>query len=207
VLTPSAFLLATRSLDKVREIRDILAPRRTAVLTLDELGIAASDAEHAIEAFDSFLANAHAKAAYFQRLTGQPTLADDSGISVDALHGAPGVHSKRFAPGDRLAGSELDRANNEHLLHLLRNSVAERTAHYTCAAVLHLPDGRRFAAIGTVSGTILHHARGENGFGYDPLFLAADSGRSFGEMSDADKQRYSHRARAFRALASLMPAP
>jgi XTP/dITP diphosphohydrolase len=216
--------------DKAREIREILrgpgsiveglaisasaaiAQRcQVRIVTLDEAGVAYDPAEDDIEAYDSFLANARAKASHFLRLTGMPTIADDSGLCVDALGGAPGVHSRRFASAHALAGLEQDRANNERLLHELRGAPPERrTAHYTCAAVLHTPDGRRFSALGTCSGLILDEARGRGGFGYDPLFLVPDIGRSFGEMSLAEKQQHSHRARAFRALtyaASVLDHP
>ena len=199
--TPDAasVLLATRSADKAREIREISQVR---FITLDEAGVKPDPAEDRIEIFETFLDNAHAKAAYFLRLTGLPTIADDSGIRVDALDGAPGVHSRRFASGHALSGLEQDRANNERLLHRLRKTpIGHRAAHYTCAAVLHTPNGRRFSALGTCSGLILHEARGDGGFGYDPLFLLPDTGLTFGEMSRAEKQRRSHRSRAFRALA------
>lgn len=199
-------LLATRSRDKAREIREILAPlTRAVIVTLDDVGVPASDSEDELEVHDTFLANAHAKAEYFLRRTQLPTLADDSGINVDALGGRPGVRSKRFADAAGLSGVALDRANNERLLRELRDTPPpQRTAHYTCAAVLHLPDGHRYAAIGTCSGFILPEHRGTHGFGYDPLFLDPASGLSFGETEPAEKHRKSHRARAFRALASCL---
>jgi XTP/dITP diphosphohydrolase len=202
----SALLLATRSRDKAREIREILAPlTRASIVTLDDVGIPASELEDELEVHDTFLANAHAKAAYFLRHAQLPTLADDSGINVDALGGRPGVRSKRFADAPGLRGVALDRANNERLLHELRDTPRpQRSAHYTCAAVLHLPGGNRFAAIGTCSGFILAEPRGTHGFGYDPLFLDPATGLSFGETEPAEKLRKSHRARAFRALASCL---
>lgn len=203
-MSDDRFLLATRSADKVREIREILArSARRPIVSLAELGIEPSADEEHIERFDTFLANAHAKAEYFLRLTGLPVIADDSGISVDALHGAPGVRSRRFADDAPLPGVEQDRANNQKLLVLLHDVPdAHRAAHYTCAAVLHRTDGRRVAAVGTCSGFILHEPRGDGGFGYDPLFLDPASGLSFGEMSPAQKHRLSHRGRAFAALAA-----
>jgi XTP/dITP diphosphohydrolase len=201
-------ILATRSRDKADEIAVILPPHVSAALvTLEQAGIAQDEAEDAIEADDTFLANAHAKAHYFMRITGCPTIADDSGICVDVLDGAPGVRSRRFAWEPGLSGTALDRANNERLLHVLGDTPAsQRTAHYTCAAALHGPDGRRFSAVGTCAGTILHEPKGTAGFGYDPLFLLPDLGLSFGEILPAQKHRRSHRARAFRALAGALPA-
>lgn len=201
----ASIILATRSVDKAREICDILTLElHIDIITLADAGVPYDFAEDHIEAYDSFLANAHAKASWFLRLTGMPTVADDSGICVDELGGAPGVHSRRFASGHDRAGLEQDRANNERLLYELREAPPERrTAHYTCAAVLHTPDGRRFSALGTCAGLILPQPRGDEGFGYDPLFLVPGIGRSFGEMSRSEKQQHSHRARAFRALAGI----
>jgi XTP/dITP diphosphohydrolase len=202
-------LLATRSDDKLREIRLILAPfSRATLLSLNDVGIPEAPAEADIETHDTFLANAHAKADYFRRLSGLATIADDSGIVVDALDGRPGVLSRRFAASasaaaENLTGYELDRANNETLLLALRDvAPADRTAHYTCAAVLHRSDGQRTAALGTCHGVILTAPRGSLGFGYDPLFLDPDSGLSFGETDPAIKNATSHRSRAFRALAA-----
>lgn len=202
-------VIATRSADKLREIRQILAPApRLNLLSLDDAGIPASHDEDDIEVFDTFLDNARAKALHFSRIASLPTIADDSGISVHALDGRPGVHSRRFAPAAlSLHGLALDRANNQRLLHELRDVPRDqRTAHYTCAAVLLLPDGRSTAAIGTCSGFILEKPRGCLGFGYDPLFLDPESGLSFGETEPAIKNARSHRARAFRALAAHLQA-
>jgi XTP/dITP diphosphohydrolase len=199
-------LLASRSDDKVREIRQILAPVfRGSIITLREADVPVSDEEEFIEGFDSFLANAHAKAEFFRRVTGLPTLADDSGLSVHALNGAPGVRSKRFS-GSSATGVDLDGDNNQRLLAELAGVPPDqRGAHYLCAAVLHLADGRRFSAIGTCHGRILETPRGTAGFGYDPLFLDPATGRSFGETDPAVKNAGSHRARAFRALAANLP--
>ena len=199
-------MLATRSGDKAREIRHILgAELHVALITLDDVGIAETPAEESIEVFETFIGNAHAKAAYFLKLSGLPTIADDSGISVAALDGAPGVRSRRFAQQPGLSGRALDHANNERLLHELRSTPPrERAAHYSCAAVMHLPDGRRFTAVGVTRGVILDTPRGTGGFGYDPLFLIPETGLTFGELTLEEKQRRSHRARAFRALASTL---
>ena len=208
MMADAQLILASRSRDKAREIAAILpASLASALITLDEAGIEEDEAEQAIEVHDTFLANAHAKAAYFMRLTGRSTIADDSGICVHALAGAPGVRSRRFAWQPGLSGTELDRANNERLLHELRDTPDEqRTAHYTCAAVLHLTSGGRFSAIGTCEGTILHGPRGHGGFGYDPLFSIPHLGLTFGEIPPEQKHSLSHRARAFRALAGSVPA-
>jgi XTP/dITP diphosphohydrolase len=208
-LQPSELLLATRSSDKAREIGQILAPVFHGRLrTLADAGIEPTPAEEDIEVFDSFVANAHAKAAYFLSLTGLPTLADDSGLCVHALGGAPGVRSRRFAAAPGLDGLQLDAANNQRLLQALQGvEASRRSAHYACAAVLHLPHpgALRYVALGTCSGRILESPRGSAGFGYDPLFFDPVSNGAFAEMEPAEKNRRSHRARAFRALAAMLP--
>jgi XTP/dITP diphosphohydrolase len=203
-LPADTLLLASRSADKVREIRAILGTAfRGRILDLNDAAIPETPEEDGIEVFDTFLGNAHAKAAWFARLSDMPVLADDSGLSVDALAGAPGVRSRRFAARPDLQGRELDAANNERLLLELRDVPPPgRGAHYTCAAVLHLRDGRRCSAIGTRSGFILGEPRGTGGFGYDPLFLDPHTGLSFGETDPDVKNRRSHRAAAFRGLAA-----
>jgi XTP/dITP diphosphohydrolase len=199
-------LLATRSADKLREIRAILAGSAALrLVSLADLGIGESAEEEAIEAFDTFRENAQAKAAHFARLTGATTLADDSGLMVDALDGAPGVRSKRFS-GAAAAGIELDRANNAELLRRLAGVPPERrAARYVCAAALATPDGVNFTGMGTCSGLILEAPAGSGGFGYDPLFYLPELGATFAEVDAAEKHRRSHRARAFRALVAMLP--
>lgn len=199
----SEILVATRSQDKLDEIRAIIG-RRLKLLTLDDIGIPTAAAEEEIEVFPSYIENALAKARYFAERAKTPTLADDSGLFVKALRG-PGVRTKRFAidngyVGVDAAGKELDRANNRLLLEKMRN-VSDRAAHYVCAAVY--VSGNRFAnAIGTCSGEIALEEKGAGGFGYDPLFFIADLGVTFAQLSPAQKNERSHRARAFRAIAS-----
>jgi XTP/dITP diphosphohydrolase len=200
-------LVATRSLDKLLEIRALL--RNVPGLELVDpaaVGIERSDEEESIEIHDTFHENALAKARYFHERSGLPTVADDSGLEVDALEGRPGVHSKRFAPGgEALAGEALDRANNEHLLDLLADrALAERTARYVCvAALMGEPDGPRLFR-GEVEGLILGMPRGRGGFGYDPLFFHRGLGRTFAEVEREEKSRLSHRGVAFRALAAFL---
>jgi len=125
-------VLATRSTHKIKEIRTILdVVPNLRVLDLTEASVPYDDAEEDLEPFDTFEENAASKAAYFQRITGLPTVADDSGIEIELLGGAPGVRSKRFAPDQSLSGLALDEANNEHLLASLGDApLAERTARY-----------------------------------------------------------------------------
>ncbi len=194
-------LAATRSADKLREIRQILAPYAgLEVIDLGEAGIPESPDEHAVEAFDSFEENALAKARYFAARSPLPVLADDSGLCVDALGGAPGVRSKRFSGRTDLRGAELDRANNSLLLQRLAGTGdAERTGRYVCAAALVLPGGREHVSIGTCEGVVLTEPRGGGGFGYDPLFFVPAVAATFAELSPADKDRLSHRGMAVRA--------
>lgn len=196
-------LLATRSADKAREIRVILQDVLTRKLvTLQDIGLPAEADEDAVEVHETFLTNALAKARFFRDRTGLDVLADDSGIAVDALHGAPGVRSRRFS-GTHLTGGALDQANNAFLLRRLQGiDGSARSAHYVCAAVL-LGDRAPTASIGCVNGSIAPAPAGDNGFGYDPLFLLPEIGVTFAQLSLHEKNRHSHRARAFRALAAI----
>jgi XTP/dITP diphosphohydrolase len=197
------FLLATRSPDKLREIREILAPAGVELVSLADAGIAATPEEDAIEAFETFRENALAKARYFAALADLPTLADDSGLEVDALGRAPGVYTKRFSGRTDLAGKALDQANNDLLLARLEGVPMERrAARYVCAAAVAFPRGRGLVAVGTSPGFIARHpSSGSAGFGYDPLFFVPDLDATFADVPAEEKHRRSHRARAFRALA------
>jgi len=206
-MTPT-FVLATHSGNKVREIREILGgPAARAVVSLAELGVEPDPAEDAVEAFETFRENAIAKARFFVRRTGRPTIAEDSGIVVPVLGGEPGARSKRFAAASGLEGIELDQANNRLLLERLRDVPPEaRAAYYVCAAAVVHPDApdRARVFIGTCSGRIAEAPRGTGGFGYDPLFEVPGLDATFAELPAAEKHRRSHRARAFRALAASL---
>jgi XTP/dITP diphosphohydrolase len=195
-------VVATRNPGKVREIHEMLADLGGyEVVGLAELGIPESPEEDAVEAFDTFEENALAKARYFAAATGALCLADDSGICVDALGGAPGVRSRRFAAADEARGERQDEANNRHLLALLAEVPDERrTARYVCAAALAWPDGRELVRTGSCDGVLLRAARGSGGFGYDPLFHLPDEGMTFGELPAERKNALSHRGRAVRAV-------
>ncbi len=194
-------LVATRSPGKQREIRRLLAPAGIPILFPDDAGIPPDPAEERLELGETFEANARAKAEYFARRTGLPTVADDSGLEVFALGGLPGVRSKRWAASGA-AGAELDRANNAELLRrLLGAPASRRRARYRCV-LAYFPSPGAVPEIfdGECAGTILEEPQGEHGFGYDPLFRSDDLGRSFGEAGETDKDAVSHRGRAFRAL-------
>ena len=187
-------LVATRNSGKVSEFRTLLAPLRMHVLDLADAGIAAEPAEDLIEDGETFEANALAKARYFwARGDRRPVLADDSGLCVAALGGAPGVRSRRYAGVD---GSEstVSRANSARLLAAL-SGVSDRRAEFVCA-LAYVGAGEEVVEVGRTAGHILRSPRGTNGFGYDPLFWSDDLQCSFGEASEAEKARVSHRARA-----------
>ena len=197
-------LVATRNPGKVRELRDILARYPALdIVGLEELGVPESPDEDAVEAFETFEENALAKARYYAALTGELTLADDSGICVDALGGAPGLYSARYA------GQHGDaQANIDKLLAALKDVPdAQRGAHFYAVIVLlrHAGDPRPVIAEGIWHGRILHQRQGERGFGYQPVFYDTEYDVSAGEIDDALKNRVSHRARALAALRERLP--
>ena len=200
-------LAATRSAHKLREIRELLADvPGLELLGLHEAGVPYDPHEETLEPWPTFEENALSKARWFHARSGLPTVADDSGLEVEALAGAPGVRSKRFAAVlDEVEGEARDRANNRHLLSLLGAVPgAGRRARYVCA--LALVEGKREPLLlrGEAEGVILETPRGEGGFGYDPLFLDPELGRSFAELTRQEKNARSHRGRAFRALAERL---
>jgi XTP/dITP diphosphohydrolase len=195
-------LLATRNAGKVREIRAMLAAHPALdVVSLDEAGMDERPEDEAVETFDTFEENALAKARHYAARSGLPALADDSGIAVDALGGAPGVRSRRFAPDQTVRGGAQDEANNRHLLRLLEGEPPERrTARYVCAAAIAWPEGRELVRTGTCDGVILSAPRGTGGFGYDPLFFVPADGSTMAELPPERKNAISHRGRAVRAV-------
>lgn len=205
----NTLLVATRSDDKAREIAEILAAEHAGVdvRSLKDARVPVSMKEDTIEEFDSFQANARAKAEYFARITGLPTVADDSGLEVLSLMGRPGVKSRRFAPNAaRLTGKELDAANNAELLLQLSGAEARRRrASYTCVAVLlRRPTAAYEAYTGRCWGRILEEPRGTGGFGYDPLFLDEELNKTFAELAPDEKHARSHRGEAFRQVAGAL---
>lgn len=199
-------LLATRSAHKVQEIRTILSgiPRLT-VLDLDDIGLEWRDEEEALEPFDTFEENARSKAEYFHARTGLPTVADDSGLEVDALQGAPGVRSKRFAPVEGLTGHKLDQANNNYLVERLGAlELEKRTGQYVCVAALLGFASQMIVTRGEARGLILTEPHGDGGFGYDPYFFEPDLDMTFAELHPDQKNELSHRGKAFRALAIIL---
>jgi XTP/dITP diphosphohydrolase len=190
-------VLASGNPGKIREIGALLAPLAIEVVPQSDLGI--SEAQ---EPYETFLENALAKARHASRAAGLPALADDSGLSVDALGGAPGVHSAYYAgrEGDREA---RDARNNAKLLQNLRN---DRRAHYTCVIVLvkRPEDSKPLVAEGMWHGEIALAPRGTNGFGYDPLFVIKELKKTAAELDPAEKNLISHRGIALAKLLELL---
>jgi XTP/dITP diphosphohydrolase len=201
-------LVATRSAHKIAEIRDILANVPDLdVMDLGQAGVAKSPAEEHLEPHETFEANALSKARYYHALTGLPTVADDSGLEVDALGGAPGVRSRRFAPVQGLEGLERDLANNRHLVAKLAGVAPEdRGARYVCVAALVEPGRPEQLFRGEAPGRIVDVPRGTGGFGYDAHVLDLESGATFAELSSEAKNARSHRGRAFQALGAALRA-
>lgn len=185
------FILATNNMKKLEEMQRILSPLGIEVKTATMLGIELPEVE---EDGDTFEANAEIKAASACKITGLPAIADDSGLCVDYLDGAPGIFSARFA-GEH--GN--DEKNNDLLLQKLEGVKQEdRTAHYVCAICCIFPDGRKIVVRGECEGLIGFERDGNAGFGYDPLFIV--DGKSFGRYTGEDKDKISHRGKALRAL-------
>ena len=190
-------VLASGNPGKLREIGELLQPLAIQVVSQAQLGIEEADEPH-----DTFLENALAKARHASRAAGLPALADDSGLSVPALGGDPGVHSAYYA-GREGGREERDRRNNEKLL---RNLKDDRRAYYTCVMVLvqNAEDRNPLVAEGTWHGEIARSARGANGFGYDPLFYVPALKKTAAELDPAHKNRISHRGLALQKLLSLL---
>jgi XTP/dITP diphosphohydrolase len=169
----------------------MLAPLGIEVLTQAQLGISEAEEPHC-----TFVENALAKARHVSRLSGLPALADDSGICVDALGGAPGVLSARYA-----GEPKSDRRNNDKLLQTLQG-VTDRRAHYFCVLVLvrHAEDPQPLIAEGEWHGKIAHEERGDGGFGYDPMFWLPELGKMSSELTHDEKAQISHRAKALKVL-------
>lgn len=200
-------LVATRSGHKLREIREILSDvPGLRILDLDEAGIPESDQEDALEEAETFSENALAKARYFAERSGLVTIADDSGLEVDALEGRPGVRSRRFAPAPAdMDRDARDRLNVEYLLQCLDGvPQEERTARFVTEVALVQPKGPGQTFRGQVEGIIIQEPRGDGGFGYDPVFLYPPLGGTFAEIPAGEKARVGHRGVAMRRLAAFL---
>ena len=192
-------VIATHNPGKLREIAALLAP-----LGIECVGAEEIDLPEPEETGNSFVDNAELKARQAADLSGLPALADDSGLAVDALHGKPGIFSARWAEdeaGSRDFGRAMERVWREVEA---AGPDAGHDAHFACALSLAWPDGAIESFAGRVDGTLVWPPRGEHGFGYDPMFVAAGSDRTFGEIDPDEKHRISHRADAFRKLVAAL---
>lgn len=188
-------LFATTNKGKLGELRSLVVGLPFEIVSLNEV-----EAVEVDEDCDTFEGNAAKKARVYLERTGLPSLADDSGLCVDALGGAPGVRSARYAEATGESKAR-DRANNVKLLKELAGvPMEQRGAEFRCALCLAMPSAAPFVVEGKCRGRIAFAARGEHGFGYDPLFDFPELGKTFAELTGEEKNRLSHRARAFQAL-------
>lgn len=196
---------ATRNKHKIEEIGEITGRFGMRIISRDEAGVPPVEIP---ETGTTFEENSYIKAYEIMKLCGQITVADDSGLVVDCLEGAPGVYSARFAgfnglwPGEGTEGGDTeDGDNNAKLIRLIRGiPYEERTARFVSVITMVYPDGRSIVAKGTVEGHLVLEARGEGGFGYDPLFVPEGYDKTFGELGPEVKNSISHRARALQVL-------
>jgi XTP/dITP diphosphohydrolase len=192
-LAPGRLVLATHNPGKVVELAELLNPHGLEVVSAGELGLPEPD-----ETEDSFIGNARLKALAAATASGLPAIADDSGLCVDGLGGAPGIYSARWAGPGKDFSIAMARVNDEL-------GQRARGAHFICALCVAWPDGHTEVVEGRVDGTLVWPPRGGNGFGYDPMFLMDGKRQTYGEMPRAEKEADNHRARAFRLLEALLP--
>ncbi len=189
-------ILATRNKGKIKEFMTLLAPFPIQPISAYDL----TEPIEVVEDAHTFVGNAEKKALAYLKHTGLPALADDSGLAVDFLDGKPGVHSARFA-GDNATDAE----NNIKLINLLDGVPAEkRTAQFTSAIALALPDGQLHTVEGKCHGIITREQTGDRGFGYDPLFFVPEINKTYAQMDDEQKNRISHRAIAIQKLRRIL---
>ena len=186
-------IIASNNAHKIYEIKKILSGKFDEIISLREAGIN----HETVEDGRTFIENALKKAREIAEISGECALADDSGITAHALGDEPGIYSARYASVD--GENADDRANNALLLKNLADK-ADKTAHYTAAVALVYPDGRAVTAEGYMYGEIIEDARGDRGFGYDPIFVPTGESRTVAEMTDEEKNAISHRANALNLL-------
>jgi XTP/dITP diphosphohydrolase len=192
-LAAGRLVLATHNPGKVVELAELLGPHGLDVVSAGSLGLPEPE-----ETEDSFAGNARLKALAAATASGLPALADDSGLCVDGLGGAPGIYSARWAGAGKDFGAAMARVHAEL-------GDRPRTAHFICALCVAWPDGEHAGVEGRADGTLVWPPRGTNGFGYDAMFLMDGETQTYGEMTRARKEADNHRARAFRQLAALLP--
>ncbi|HOE34616.1 MAG: RdgB/HAM1 family non-canonical purine NTP pyrophosphatase [Chloroflexi bacterium] len=184
-------LLATTNAGKIKEISEILADVPLRLLTPADFGLDLVVSENS----GSYFGNARLKASQYAAAAGIPALADDSGLEVEALGGDPGVHSRRFSP----TPSATDRDRCQYLLEKLKNIPRPWKARFVCAVVVRSPSEELLNGWGECPGEIIPDFRGDNGFGYDPIFLVGGVNKTMAELTDIEKNALSHRARALQA--------
>ena len=188
-------IIASNNKHKIQEIRQILSGKFDEILSLTDAGVC----HETVEDGDTFQANALKKAREIAKITGCATLADDSGLCVNALDGAPGIISARYAGGG--VNHSTDAENNALLLKNL-SEKEDRSAHFICVVALVYPDGIEVSSEGFMYGTIIDNPKGNGGFGYDPIFIPVGENRTVSEMESEEKNLISHRGNALRGLLS-----
>ncbi len=189
-------VLATRNKGKIRECKEVLEPLGYAVYAVSDMIMC----EEPVEDGKTFEENALIKARYYMEKCHKPCLADDSGLEVDILDGAPGIYSARYA-----GGHGDDEANNQKLIAEVKEfPLKQRTARYVCALALVMPDGKTILVKDCCAGLIQDTYAGDGGFGYDPLFYVPEFKKTMAELSLAEKNQISHRGKAIRRLAELL---
>ena len=189
-------VFATANEGKVKEIKEILGDFPIEVVSMKEMGITADIEENGT----TFEENSLIKARALAKLTGLPALADDSGLEVDYLNGEPGIYSARYLGRD----TDYDYKNNYIIDKLSGAKGEDRSARFVCVISLVLPDGREFVERGVVEGLIGYEQKGENGFGYDPIFYLPEYGKTSAEIPPEEKNRISHRGKALTAMKKLI---
>ena len=197
-LAAARLIVASHNAGKVREIAALLEPRGIEAVGAAALGLAEPE-----ETGETFIANAALKARAATDASGEPALADDSGLAVPALDGAPGIYSARWAGPAKDFRVAMDRIEAE--LAARGHETTGAAAYFVCALALAWPDGHCETVEGQVDGTLAFPPRGGHGFGYDPIFVPDGHARTFGEMPAEEKQPLTHRARAFAQLAAWLP--
>jgi XTP/dITP diphosphohydrolase len=194
-LGPGRLIIASHNDGKVREINDLLSPFGIESVSAKKIGLL--DPE---ETEKTFTGNAALKARAASKASGLPALADDSGLSVTALDGAPGIYSARWAGEPRDFGLAMEKVRKE----LEKTGSVDKSARFVCALAVAWPDGQEAVFEGEVKGTLTFPPRGGKGFGYDPIFVPDGYVMTFGEMEPGDKHHMSHRADAFRKLTKAL---
>lgn len=190
------FLVASKNQDKIHEIREILSGFPFEIVGMESIGIHTDIVEDA----DSFEGNALIKASTIHKEVGGYVMADDSGLCIDALDGAPGIYSSRFCGVDSTYPEKF-----EKIWEMLKDVPKDKwTAHFVCAIAVVRPDGSHFVVKEQCDGVLLSEPRGENGFGYDPIFFVPEIGKTTAEISDEEKNAISHRGKALRSMLAIL---